>query len=76
MSAFMCVFIAVSCAAMLFPFLMLIRCEVVFSARDQAIDACYAMRDYTVYENGPSWTEMEWDMRKWTFAQFYPELCK
>lgn len=52
-----------------------IRNTIVFRVLGKANDKCYELRDWTVYESKPSYGLMMLDLRKWTFKQFYPELC-
>lgn len=71
--------------AILAPFvLFLIRMEIVYRIRGMAINEIFARRQESI-ERGDvpivSWDlirhNAEWqivDLRKWTFAQFYPEL--
>lgn len=52
--------------------LMLVECRngLTLEHRLRAIDI-----NMTVFLAGPSYNSMMFDLRKWTFAQFYPELA-
>lgn len=64
--------------------LVLVRNAIVYKVRDHAIDIIFDGPNWQVegalYLNTPSheasYTNMVLDLRKWTFAQFYPELAK
>lgn len=50
---------------------LVVRVHVAYRARDKAIDI-----DFHAVLRGPSARKMMIDLRKWTFAQFYPELAR
>jgi hypothetical protein len=47
-----------------------VRNNMTLKYRLRAIDL-----DLNVFRDGPSYEWMLFDLRKWTFKQFYPELC-
>lgn len=73
MFALMLLILLVAAAA--FCGLVLFRNELVFHARERALDLVNDIELETVYRAGPDYDEMLWDFRKWTFGQFYPELA-
>jgi hypothetical protein len=75
MDLFQIVFFFVLGAILAFCFLMLARNGMIFRCRQKANAICYQMGDWTIYDSKPSYEAMMWDLRKWTFKQFYPELC-
>lgn len=54
------------------------RIWLVSSIRERAIDAVYDRPDWRVarliYSQGPDYDAMIYDLRKWSFKQFYPTL--
>ncbi len=58
--------------------LYLLRVERIHAIRKQAIRTIYYSKDWTKarqhFTRGPTYTEMVWQLRKWTFKDFYPEL--
>lgn len=62
-----------------FSLILIIRNSIVFKYRERALDLIYEgetlepnLRKYYFLSS----TEMIWDLRKWTFKQFYPHLVK
>lgn len=64
-------FVTIGAACFLaFLVLLQVRNNLTLKYRLRAIDI-----DVYFVTNGPSYEAMLFDFRKWTFKQFYPELC-
>lgn len=59
----LCVFMLVICV------LILVRNEIAYNFHMMAIDL-----NFYAYRAGPSYEQIMFDLRKWTFKQFYPQL--
>lgn len=66
-------FMTFSCLMML----LMLRINIVTKTRLRAIGVIYAYKDWQEKKElliNPSYNEMVFDLTKWTFKQFYPEL--
>lgn len=59
--------ISILIAIWIFLCLIQLRNWLAYSLRMKCI-----RRDFAAYEDGPGYYEMMFDLRKWTFKQFYP----